>query len=474
MKISLCLLLLLSMLSCAGVTAIHFRTNAQKDQVIITETTLYGDPVHAEGAAADSFIECAHHLFWNSRISLGDSPLAETDFRFHSLSPSLYETDPYQMSLYTTGNHFGSSSNAGFDFDNDHFFGVSELLKDVASRSDGESYTETVRFKDYYDFYPVNISMDFNRFHYHTDAPTQSAQKLALDEAFGNFFKIPVLEDYHVTVEMNKNRQGVIHSVNMRPAKDGDDYFMNLSGVRDSSRIFITLDPYAADGRRMDTSHIPGGYGIYSLPYTDIPTQEVTLQADKLEVCYPLDDDVRVLELAFSPDRSHLLLTTREDNIFYLTVIDPTSMATLQKLEFASSDNPDVSYSNHRYYDDFILLHSGYAEQPARLIVLAREANGLYRVALTTNRDPDGEFEEPYFAFYCVNAAWDGRRLIMANYDLTNARGSLCRFYVRVYDQNGVRYIGQYDSTLDTSAMNYYRYPCEPVNREALAIHINP
>ena len=67
MRKSLILTLILLVLAIGGFGAAHAAVNAQKDAVVITETTAAGDPAAAEGVRVQLRTKCAAVALWRLR-----------------------------------------------------------------------------------------------------------------------------------------------------------------------------------------------------------------------------------------------------------------------------------------------------------------------------------------------------------------------------------------------------------------------
>lgn len=163
MRKRLILLLALAVLSAAALPLLHSRVNQDQDAVTLTETTLWGDPAAAQGMVVELVTHWNDQLIWNTVCRAGEEPVYETEFTFVPEGvdwPSAPSADSVWLQ-FATGN-FGISGGA-IDLQ-EHAYAEDMLLRpvlDVAGRTaDGETRTETVPLRDYYDYYPAQLELD--------------------------------------------------------------------------------------------------------------------------------------------------------------------------------------------------------------------------------------------------------------------------------------------------------------------------
>ena len=223
----------------------------------------------------------------------------------------------------------------------------------------------------------------------------------------------------------------------------------------------------------MDTSLIPGGYGIYCLPYsmdysTD-PDGMAVPDPEGLAMVYPLDPNAQLLDLTLSQDGERLLLQTKEEDRFVLTVIDLSTLDTLQRLEL---DWGEESWGYWLYPGDgfLVLLLSG-----DRIFVLDELESGCYEQVFTT---PYPDFDE-----FGIDLWWSTSTTVM-DYDYEEGRLAIlwlledpdyyfnsCDLMLLVLDDGGTAYLGRYGSSLSVGALpDVYRSNCFPMDSDPLSI----
>lgn len=164
------------------------------------------------------------------------------------------------------------------------------------------------------------------------------------------FFKIPVLENEYALVSVQRDSQEnavLSFSDNGSSSKNGADSFRfsTVSCATDEA-VYFTFDAHTTNGNLADTSLIPGGYGIYRLPYdseTGIP------KTSELEMIYSLDPEMHYGSLHASPDGKKLFLTyyneyNNSDDIYSVSaqIIDIQSRSCDELLDIMESTEASI------------------------------------------------------------------------------------------------------------------------------------
>jgi len=221
---------------------------------------------------------------------------------------------------------------------------------------------------DYYDEYPFEFSIDLPGVNYDPLVNWQdtSADSEWLGEraqvALGCFFRIPVLQDEYIELGIDKNMDGTGSGRSISSVMEGDRFWMNVESVITDDTCFFWFGNRTDKDRLVDTSRIPGGYGVYMLPYGPLaPDAEASafyggntneVYTDQLTCFFPVDPETRIEHLGLTPDKTRLLLHTVENNTYYVTLIDCKTGDTLQKLA-VSDFEPEDDYVNITETADF-------------------------------------------------------------------------------------------------------------------------
>lgn len=147
-----------------------------------------------------------------------------------------------------------------------------------------------------------------------------------------------------------------------------------------------------------------------------------------------------------------LFLVTREQDAFWLTVLDTAEMRPSQKFPVLPAGE-ELSFWQQWVYPDFVALQVS----DGGLALLHRGENGVFETAFTCGGGEQWTERVRYDSIF----AYDGARLAVA----TPMDRSLCSFYLSVYEKNGLAYAGQYQNSLDLSPTTDYAYRCRLVGR---------
>ena len=203
----------------------------------------------------------------------------------------------------------------------------------------------------------------------------------------------------------------------------------------------------------VDTSELQDGYGIYRLPYHmeyNEGQKEVTvIDADNLEMVYPLVPGIDIAYLSLNTAQTCLYLHTVEDGTYFITVIDLSSMEQMQKLELIHFD--DEPYWTIVDQDDFIVIEFN---NTLELAVISKAESGELTLEYICPMRPEGV---DTFFLYNTAVDFDGERLVMAQQleiEFSNEPDyrdrTSCGLQVMVYEKDGLAFMGEYTSSLDT------------------------
>ena len=472
------LLAVLLVLSVGGVCVAASGVYEAHDRVALTETVVYGDRAAADGLTVVRRTGYNDHLLWDTVCTLDAGQTTETDYAFSA--SGVNETGPATYN----GVYLQTDSSTGMSFDPDFTetptgleVAYQELYNTVGP---GEEKSAVIYLKDYLDYYPVYVELDFPGTLCSMDGnevldlvPEPGTQLYAMAK-LRDYFKVPVLEDERRNISVRKNINGKIRSRGSGTV--GDFFSMQTYSVLTGDACYFTFDAHNSGGQVVDTGEIPDGYGIYRLPYEedrrDESGQKVCgVDVDALEMVYSLNPEIDLLGLSVNEEQTRLLLYAVEDGAYVLTVIDLETMDTLQKLKIA--DRPENS--GWGLYDggDFMV-----AQLSGKRAVISVTDSGDYALQFVCDVTPDGG---P--TFWYQDAAWDfdGERLAYVETlekvkEMWGWTQESCGFRLAVYDASGLLYCGEYRSSLNTGeerGSSYYEngnYDCLGRGRDPVAV----
>ena len=481
MRKTLVIFLTLVLVCGCGAALAAQAVGAPREDITFQEHIFSGDPAAADGLTVQLKAGMRYKLNWESTVQFSAQDYrAETSFCF---LPAGQAEQP-EMSYRGVEIEFYHDAYTSGDAD---AFGFSEAYQSLLDTlSPGETGSETIRFADYYDEYPFEFYIDLPGVRYETLANWENVSEDSewpgerAQAALGRFFRIPVLADEYIELGIDKNVDGKGSARSISSVKEGDQFWMNTESVLTDDACFFWFGNRTEQDQLVDTSRIPGGYGVYMLPYGPLaPDSEASafyggntneVYTDQLTCFFPVDPETRIEHLWLTPDKTQLLLHTVENNIYYVTLIDCKTGAVLQKLEVSTFD-PKENYANVTETADFVCIQ----QTQGRICVLTQDADGLYQLALLSEYSPDALYSPVYATVRAM--AFDGSRLaivnndetVLVNYDnytkgyLAGSTEALitpdgayfdnCGFTLAVFDQNGIAYSGAYVSSLES--VNY-------------------
>ncbi|MGN1156331.1 MAG: hypothetical protein ACI4TK_09165 [Agathobacter sp.] len=482
MRKALAILMLLVLLSGLGIYRVNASIGGEADQVQFRENVIYGDKSVVEGVTIERNVKYNRNLYWNTRYTVGKTPAIDTDFTYYpfgkgeewkNLNSALYfySFDGNVLNETETDENIDSVDRKGLS---KAFF---ELIKEAPA---GTTTTKQIYLKDYAEYYGVDgIEFNLSNFNYfiHRSSSRQEKEKQILD-AFEVFFRIPVLEDEQYIIGVHKDEKGKVTGygyvsntggmsvddmeISSLPTDTRGDSFslgvMNVVCTEDT--CYFTFYPFTEEGKIVDTSLIPGGYGIYSFQYD---AEKETIDTSSLKLAYSLEPTGYV-SLELDTD-GNLLIFTEDDTQFYLTVVDLATMQ--QKQQLAYGYIPDEKNLARAYWvmEDFLIAQYSYEEA----MIFSKNEAGTYQKEYTIPAEVTEVSTTAYFLTggdCCYD--WDGKRLLVAG----SLRGDeaywqeLCGVYLAVFDETGLIYYGEYYSTLDSSEGD----KCEPTYSNRLNI----
>lgn len=475
MKKIIAIVLLLSLLSVGSFCMIGSVVNKEKANVTIKENIIYGDKSYAEGVTVLTRSHYDSHLFWNTAYTIGETPILSTDYEFHYSEFYEYGDRSYNGLTLDVDLKYGFDTSIPAE----EAVGLQKAYRELYdATAPGTKGTKMIRLQDYYTYYPIRVSIDlpgvlWQGNDYEDLDFDEYINERAVWDAFNNFFKIPIPEDLPAfEISITKDLRG--DGVGVGSSGHASDYWLNPITTYTSNRVFFSIgnEFYNKEGdtnQYVDTSLIPGGYGIYSFNYSNVrnstnthgnnttfyPGYETGINEETLEMVYPLAQETEVVYMLVSEDESKLLLFTKENDITYLTVIDIASMTDLQKIKVTDANQ-------YMFYEcDNCIVLNGWEY----ISVIELMDNGLYDLAFTVSRmneinDSDAQ------KGVATAMAFDGDKLVMIDRSGDQIYPNLetCGFSVAIYNNTGLVYYAEYENSLSaTTNPNDYAFNCLPV-----------
>lgn len=359
---------LLMLLMIAGGIYVWAETENMKDDVTVYEQTLVGDSSATDGLTVSFGGDLSYGgLAWRHDYTYGGDQktefIGEVKDRYDFGNEKIGDVSLYTLLDWDGADEFflenddeQNSSEQGawkaqakemlkapFSDNAKEFF--TKLREEISS---GEEKKLKIKVQDVLDYYiiggdiRINENMGMLDFWIISEYWETNRYEIEMWSKLHEFFKIPVIDDeyQYLTVSSDSSGSGVSvleessvvsedaeaeytlfsldsafgGSDKASSSKQSDSFqFTTISCVsRDAA--YFTFDPHTQNGKLVDTSLIPGGYGIYRMAYdeeSDVP------KMGELEMIYSLDTDKEYSGIYASPDGRKLFLTyytSRTDN----------------------------------------------------------------------------------------------------------------------------------------------------------------
>lgn len=446
----------------------------------ITEKTIVGDAAAAAGLSASFGMGLQNQLYWRNVFTYGgaDDGADVQETAFSRKNP--FPADKKGPVPYVRLTGYMTSGNALDDILTDpaegdpirqellaqvrqEFFtaGAAERVQEIkrALPADGET-TQDLKLKDIFRYYPIEgdltgtsiwaASLD--------NAVYASEDSVKLGQDLNHFLRIPIPETESSGFEVIKYPEGSLNfnyyqgKENCSQQEDHFDFHSIACSTPDA--VYFTFNTHTDDGDVVDTSLIPGGYGIYRLPYD---WEKEIFLSEKLEMVYALDPKKQYTDIYASPDGAKLFLVSQAARLAAVGVkevqataeiIDVRTMQCDRREEIVCSADTALGYDAGDY-----LIFRGRSE-----LCLYTYQDGSYKKELMLT---DVDFRKPALRnlFYDnrCRTAYDGKRLSIlgeADFDIEDDDNTMWLWEtagtveVAVLDASGLVYYGTLRSNM--------------------------
>ena len=396
---------------------------ALRNRVEVTEMTLSEGGNALEGLEVTLHTQSNDRLHWDSVYQAGQEDGAKTSFYY--TPQQSWPFLPRHRAIYI-------DNITSYDGLPKEYSGIYELLQDVAQRAPaGETYVETVSLADYYATYPLTVSLLLSNYSYRRGEVFQDRtmqENNDWDKLIQSYFQIPVAEGHQIKVVLQKNTAGTVTKCEVRavsePGRQSESGIQSESVVSDD-RCYFTMGP-TMDGRLLDFSGAPGGYGVWCFDYNKEKPQAV---GTVIRNFYPVDLSQATIEkLGLTPDGRHLLIVTCESERLWLTVLDAASGELLQKFDLMDFDWRDHMFEIFCQDDVIVVMCFN-----GRFTLLTPSDTG-YEVAFS------GVYQSPDLSDSLVFAFGQGKLAVADADDDSESE----RYKLSVFDATGLLFTGMY------------------------------
>lgn len=416
-----CLLIAASLIAMPVISVI---ADSRREAVEVYENILLGSPEDVEGVQVDVLATYDDHLFWNVSHKYGANPETNTEFEY-SASAKRSRRFLYNNLITCYCEMYYGYTGRLEDIMSDDFTSAMPLepAKDLVNQTpEGQTKSFTVSFRDYYEYFPL--------YFYTNSAGEFTIANLDEDDIkiLNDYFRIPVPDDLKVDITIDRTSANI--GVDMEPHNQEGNYAADFGSyaVISGNKLIFTFN--FSD---YDTSHIKGGYGIYTF---DLPeNKNDTGWTKSIKTAIPLDPDLSVMDMKISEDGERLIIMYIDENsALRLSVYSLDDMAPMQTLELGGSN---IYYASFFWNGDNLLVTNdfvSYAEP---------DDNGIYEIKASASATD--EYDIGYYLNYPLKFAYDGERLVIASY----GRYSPVSWILAVMDSSGLKYISENHTNLN-------------------------
>lgn len=419
----------------------------------IVERTRNGDASEAKGLEITFDALTMELDSKNHTSSVADDIVWKNTISYDGKKPALQAE---QVKTYTD---YQEKSVGGYIFKNlssdyydgiryvDYFISNFPAVREETKRLEkSENQPVTFRLRDCLDYYPLFVDIhppytDFFENGYSlTDVaagrekrkvPYTAEEAQAILDKFEKFFRIPVLKG---DVWVLKKESGWV------PSEDSGFTSYFCSTVSEKA-VFFTFRSLAQNGLPVDTSLIPGGYGIYCLPYSWESIDGIDfskIDVDAMKLFCPLDPDAQVKQIAISNDGKTLYVISRKNTAYYAQMIDAETGEILAKDIYLWETEDSWHEMILTVEEDFAVVRFAFNEKnefsqdtsrDIELRVLGKKQSGEWGLAMAAT----APWEAAGFRY-----AFDGEKLAEVSFYTTD-----CLINVSVYSAEGLLYRGE-------------------------------
>lgn len=459
MKRILSLIIALVVLSLSSIIAITAMLNSQNDNVVITENIIFGDRRYADGIKIKMLSTYQNHMYFDTLYTVGAPHACKTDFKYYQSKHYIEESPNYDSVTVSTNISYGIEVNTPIE----ELSGLDLAYRELYDETPiGEERQKLVYLQDYYKYYPISVYIDLPGSRYYNIDPRSAVyngapyeETIAIYNKFNEFFKVPVptdLKGFYIGITKNSNTSIGIS------AYAADDYYFNSQSARTDTTCFFSIENkiYLENGfKYIDTSLIPGGYGLYAVNYK-IDNYEAKINPDSLSMVYPLSKETTVKDLVVSADQRSLYLITEEENKVYLSIIDIETMTDINKICICEQ----LEEFNTLVFDDFIMF-----DGPIHLSVVKISEDRNHELLYTVKKNSEITNTWYYSDTGYTTADLNGERLAVITKIINDSGSATCGVALSIYDSTGLLYNAEYESSLAGGYnRSNYNKNCRPLD----------
>ena len=401
------IILLFAVLFGISTAYISAEVNSGKDKVSFEENVLLGDKIYANGVTFTMETNYARKLNWKTDYTIGFTPECNTEYRFSAEGIPDYDRTNSGIDILSDVSHL--------DFIQDKYREAVNTAK-----KENKSVTYKIKLKDHIEYFPFTVDVDL------PNIVLSEENRKRLNEKVNEFFKIPVPDDFEVTISADSG--GETSSV-------WCDYYKQLHGMI-YSQDTVFLSSFNDDDNR-----------IYSINYGENEVYENTLK-----IAYEPEEIFEINEVDITDKTLVLLGIDKRHRQTLLRVLDLKTMECIQNMQVSEKISDSISRTVF-IKDDFLGIemydyHSKANENDDEAMIHFYNLlpDGTYKYSITVYKKYKNYLKSDYLSA----VDFDGQRAAFAEIIHPNIAGGDAYFdiNVSVYDKDGLVYMGEYKCSL--------------------------
>ena len=409
LKTGIFIVLLVVLVACAGY--INSKVDAYGYDTNFILETVFGDQGSLDGTEIRLLDDITNTCFWDSRVKFVDGRLItetstepQEDYIPHYVN---YNEEEERNNIYYD---LYPSEGIGDYLDyGEYVFDETKEMGDAVLASGKDELS--IKPSDYCDYYKYNWIIVHNYGYWYLTTGQKKAEgdkisgSVALDEnmaKFADFFKIPIVKDETYSVEkVEDDDEGPVEIYYNVDLNYNHEYFiLKMKSAFGQNKAFLYFSNRTSKGNRVDTSQIPGGYGVYSFDFAQGVNgkESVAPDMDTLRVVLPLDENTIIKKIAISSDEKYLYVFTLEGKDLVLYIVDTeTCEVASNKVLWGGMDEEVVPNNSDYAVSGEINIYSPKELEMLEndLFFAAQDGKG-FRVIKIDGKDADVVFERDF------------------------------------------------------------------------------
>lgn len=381
MKKNLCIFILAAAAGLCSIPLAVWTVDSGKENITVTETVLEGSVEEAEGISVEIGTHWEGKLLWNTEYQPGHVQDAASEFDFSSQGTKWsYSNLRAWSSSFTYSGEVGdwrdrSTAYVKLDVVSTDFgtaqaynaagyrtyFDVmiedlpwSRLLQAAKDQTAaGETRTVTLRIRDYYDYYPLEFSVnDVSGFD-------------SLGEYAKEFFKFPIPEDERLQVTIRKNQDGEVLELDCHSI--GERYFPVTTSVYGDTGYYFS---FYLQGNNKNLEEIQRKFGeqyaVYWLPLAGEGSKTPVVDMEQMKSAAQLPEGAIPVTMRLDRERHilYLLALQKERYILLTYLVDGENLTLLQQLTvfdtvLAAADSATEGTADHLHFRKMTVQEDG-------------------------------------------------------------------------------------------------------------------